>query len=687
MTTRRPPQTRRRPGVVSTLAAGGLLLGGLTAAGPHASQRTSYPSEPAMSHSAAVVVDDHHPTGMGLVFGDEFDGTSLDRAAWCTRYQYGGGAVLQPGYDAPACTAAGGGTLDFLNDEQQRFRDVTTHLPDGRGTPLPAGQQGEPLHVVSGGVLSLRATRTGADPAYARYEAGMIRSRREFKPSADESLYLTARVRLPDVKGSWPAFWLAPGVRSGSAQWPPEIDIFEGELNRNGDNDNMLHMNAIGTHAGGEVYYRSDEYPDNWYRSKNGSIRGKWLEVGLEWTDTSACYFVDGKKINCRRSRWLDNAGNPANPAPVLLNLAVGGSWAGRNGIEDERFPMSFDIDHLRVYSTKTATPPPPRMARSGVGYADELSWGTWRGRPVASVETWNDAAQNGAVTWASMLPLYSMHDLVGRLPELNRALRAATGDPQATVSVSVGQPIFASGDSYRSCASGTSPTTAQLTAMATALADLAPDRSAYVRLGWEFNSGYHWKAAPTDGPDFIACWKRWHAALKAASPALKLVWNPNSDMSWSFPLNRFWPGRQYVDAAGPDIYAKADNGVLSSPYQWTGGFKDPVDPTKEVRNPRGVNAWVGYIAAKQVPLAVPEWGVQNDGNTWSSGDPRFINQMRRALEKAAASPTGLAYEDYFDAGPDPGFDCKHSLHHASCTKNAEAARRYRLLWKNPYTT
>jgi len=283
------------------------------------------------------------------------------------------------------------------------------------------------------------------------------------------------------------------------------------------------------------------------------------------------------------------------------------------------------------------------------------------------------------------MLPLYSLHDVVGSLPGRQADLRAATGDASAVVAVSVAQPMFASGDSYASCASGSSPSDTQLAAMSDAIAGVVPGRTAFVRLGWEFNSGYLWQAAPTDGDRFVACWKRWHRALKAASPGLMLVWNPNSDMAWNFPLDRFWPGRSMVDAAGPDIYAKADNGRLSSPDQTTGPAADPVDPTKQVVNPRGINAWVRYIAAKGVPLAVPEWGVQNDGNTWSSGDPAFIGQLRQALQTAALSPTGLAYEDYFDAGDDPGFSCKHSLHDAACSKNAAAATQYQSLWKEPY--
>jgi hypothetical protein len=327
--------------------------------------------------------------------------------------------------------------------------------------------------------------------------------------------------------------------------------------------------------------------------------------------------------------------------------------------------------------------------AFSGVGAGDPVSWSAFRHQAVSSREAWNDAAQNGRITWDTMLPLWSMHDVVAELPTLNRALRDQTHNPDATVSVSLGQPMFASGDSYTSCAraSSPSPSRAQMDAMATAIADLAPNRTAFVRLGWEFNSGYLWKTQDSDAANFVTCWKRWYAAFKAASPNLKVVWNPNSDPSWEFPIDAFWPGKEFVDAAGPDQYAKSDNGRLSDPNQWTGGFPDPTAPGRQVRNPRGINAWAEYVAGKGVPLAVPEWGVQNDGSDWSSADPAFIGQMRTAFQTAAKSATGLAYEDYFDGGDSSDFHCRHSLNDPACDLNPDAARSYANLFGTPYDT
>ena len=70
----------------------------------------------------------------------------------------------------------------------------------------------------------------------------MIRSKREFQPTAEHPLYLTARVRLPDVIGTWPAFWLGGGFGDGHIRppWPPEIDISRAVSTAAGNNANMM---------------------------------------------------------------------------------------------------------------------------------------------------------------------------------------------------------------------------------------------------------------------------------------------------------------------------------------------------------------------------------------------------------------------------------------------------------------
>ena len=244
-----------------------------------------------------------------------------------------------------ACTRNGEGTLDFLNDEQQRYVDTN--------------RLSQPMHVVSDGVLSLRATRTRTDDGYATYESAMIRSKQTFRPTATRSYYITAQVLLPDVVGTWPAFWLNSDRRAdGTTTWPPEIDIFEGALNGRDDRADMLHQAGIirgaQTASGSREYtFTAPEFDRTWnnfHAPQDIPLRARWVEVSIEWTATNVCYFIAGYKTACENYRWVENGGQQAAPAHVLLNLAIGGNWAGRYGIDTARFPTSMSIDFVRVY-------------------------------------------------------------------------------------------------------------------------------------------------------------------------------------------------------------------------------------------------------------------------------------------------------------------------------------------------
>lgn len=281
------------------------------------------------------------PAGYTQVWADEFNGNALDRNNWCTRLAFGGGAPLQV-QDAQ-CLGPNGtvGTGDFLKDERERYRDTNT--------------RGEALHTVANGVLTLHATKTGQD-GYASYESGLIRSKYAFKPSATESYYFAARIRLPNVQGSFAALWLASGYGTdGNLSWPPEIDTLEAALNGKDDTANMIRTGAFvsGTQTASsteEIIQQGPHFDKRWNNFVSpDTLRGVWLEVGSEWTATGFCVWINSELVSCENYRWLDAVATPANPANLILNLAVGGEWAARYGIDDSQ-PMTMDIDYVRIY-------------------------------------------------------------------------------------------------------------------------------------------------------------------------------------------------------------------------------------------------------------------------------------------------------------------------------------------------
>ncbi len=320
--------------------------------GPPGHRKASASVKVAVGNAGA----DYALPGYSLIFSDEFEGTELDRSLWCTRYMYDGGVFPEPQVPDEACmgvdpeTGALLGTLDTLGgngQEEQVYRDFNAN--------------GEPMHTVQNGYLSLHATVTGPSAQFP-YESAMIRTKPEFQPTEGHPIYLTSQVRMPDVQGSWPAFWLAGGYGDGTIRppWPPEIDILEGALNVQDDRRDMFHMGTItwgsdqdpppqGTQEWFETGPNFDTQWGNYLAPDGESIRDQWIEVGLEWFTDHVCWYVDGAKVTCQQYTWVTNEG-PTNPAAVMLNLAVGGPWAGRYGEDLAGFPMTYDIDHVRIY-------------------------------------------------------------------------------------------------------------------------------------------------------------------------------------------------------------------------------------------------------------------------------------------------------------------------------------------------
>jgi beta-glucanase (GH16 family) len=254
------------------------------------------------------------PPGYVKVFSDEFNREQLDTQKWWTRYIYSGG------------------TLDFLNDEQERYREDHNHIE-------------------SNGILNLTAyVDHSLDPNGRNiYRSGMIRSKFTLKYG-----YLEARVKMPRGLGVWPAFWLnSDADPTGRITWPPEVDIFEFVNNGTDDKINMLHTGVINQGAQtGDFLYTDPNFNEQWtYWTAPFDFPDRYHVIGLLWdTDDTVTTFVDGLPIVKRSYKWVYNDGTPAGFAHILLNLAIGGSWAGRYGVDNNAFPQALAIDYVRVY-------------------------------------------------------------------------------------------------------------------------------------------------------------------------------------------------------------------------------------------------------------------------------------------------------------------------------------------------
>jgi beta-glucanase (GH16 family) len=71
----------------------------------------------------------------------------------------------------------------------------------------------------------------------------------------------------------------------------------------------------------------------------------------MEWNKNQISSFVDGEQYFSFANNGEGYGAWPFDqPFHLILNLAIGGGWGGREGIDDALFPHIFEIDYVRVY-------------------------------------------------------------------------------------------------------------------------------------------------------------------------------------------------------------------------------------------------------------------------------------------------------------------------------------------------
>jgi beta-glucanase (GH16 family) len=71
----------------------------------------------------------------------------------------------------------------------------------------------------------------------------------------------------------------------------------------------------------------------------------------IEWDASRIRWFVDDRQY----FEFPHEAGGRDvwpfdRPFHVLVNIAVGGTWGGQQGIDDESMPFRMEVDYVRVY-------------------------------------------------------------------------------------------------------------------------------------------------------------------------------------------------------------------------------------------------------------------------------------------------------------------------------------------------
>lgn len=153
---------------------------------------------------------------------------------------------------------------------------------------------------------------------------------------------VTVRAKLPKGRGTWPAIWMLP-TDWAYGNWPAsgEIDIME-------------FVGYMPDSVFGSVHTKRFNHSIGTQVSKglwSNTLSSDFHEYAIEWDVENIDFFFDGKKYLTFQNR---HEGSEAWPFDrrfhVILNIAVGGNWGGKMGVDTTIWPQKMLVDYVRVY-------------------------------------------------------------------------------------------------------------------------------------------------------------------------------------------------------------------------------------------------------------------------------------------------------------------------------------------------
>ncbi len=198
---------------------------------------------------------------------------------------------------------------------------------------------------VSDGYLTITAVKE-------EYEGNAFTSARLVTKNKGDWLYGRVEVKadLPEGRGIWPAIWMLP-TNSEYGTWPAsgEIDIMEYVGHQPDIIHGTVHTDAFNHNENTEVG-ETISVPD---------CEETFHVYALEWDRNTIDVFVDSTKyFTFEKEEGWGYAEWPFDKEfHLLLNIAVGGEWGGREGIDSTIFPQEMLIDYVRVFKPDTSGP------------------------------------------------------------------------------------------------------------------------------------------------------------------------------------------------------------------------------------------------------------------------------------------------------------------------------------------
>jgi len=150
------------------------------------------------------------------------------------------------------------------------------------------------------------------------------------------------RAKLPSGTGVWPAIWMFFSEHTYGG-WPEsgEIDIMEYVGYQPDTIHGTIHTGAYNhpqnTQRGGEIQVPTAEEEFHTY--------------AVDWQEDRIDFFVDDNRYFSFEKESDDPAVWPFDhDFYLIMNIAVGGTWGGQEGVDTTIFPQQLVVDYVRVY-------------------------------------------------------------------------------------------------------------------------------------------------------------------------------------------------------------------------------------------------------------------------------------------------------------------------------------------------
>jgi len=224
----------------------------------------------------------------------------------------------------------------------------TYDLGDGTQQGLPAGWGNNELQTYTSNSENVEV-QNGLLVITARENNGGYASARIKTQGLFEQQYgrFEARIRLPQGKGIWPAFWLL-GNNCDQNPWPAcgEIDIME----YLGNQPTVVFGSVHGPNfSGAESISKEYEIP-------NDRFDTDFHVFGIEWSPNRINYYVDDVLYQSITPETVAEETNGQgtwvfdNSFYIIMNIAVGGNLPGAPDA-NTTFPQRMFVDYVRVYN------------------------------------------------------------------------------------------------------------------------------------------------------------------------------------------------------------------------------------------------------------------------------------------------------------------------------------------------